>query len=984
MRMETNAGASLTPHLLRLFREAAHLTQEELAERAAVSVRTISNLERGVARRAHLETVRRLTAALGLTNEQSALFFEAVCFHHVGRSTVSTEDPGGDGAPPVHALDLPQTAHTPATITFEVPAVAPAQVRGVLHFPLPVPITSLLGRERDIMKIIELVRHRSTRLLTITGPGGVGKTHLTLQVASQLARQGAADNTVVEPLFADGIAFVSLAALQDPTLLLTAIAQALELREDDAQTFDTLVETYLRDRAMLLLLDNCEHLLPAIAPRLAHLLECAAEVTLLTTSRVALHLRGEQIYPLHPLPLPAEHETALTPIEQSPAVQLFVERASALDISTPFALTPANAGIVAAICQRVDGLPLAIELAAARTALFSPALLLEQLEGSMSLLTEGPDDLPARQQTLRATVRWSHDLLPPTAQQLFRRLSVFAGGWTLDAAYQVWREEVPGTTGMKGSGVQGASQGGNVHAYGDAWEASETLEALVEEPRSPLASVAEVLALLVDFHLVQRGRQDTNSGSHGESVGSEPRFTMFETVRDYAWELLQEAGEDEEAIQRHSAYYATLAETAERNLSGPERLRWTTCLKHETPNLRAALRRSLDQQQVVVALRMSTALARFWLGRGYLSEGRAWLERALNLTVDLAADLSSFCDQGITLIPRSEPSSLTSEGKGTYAIYPRRDPMELVKQVKRGEHVGEGSPPEWLAYYSRALARNALLTAMQSDFLTAVRDYELSLELMRFLGDPVGIAQVLNNLGDCVRMQGDRQRALQLYQESLALKLVTGDELGISNSLNNIGLVQLELGDLDAAEQTLLTCLERTRPLNDRARTARALANLGYAANLSHRYTDAHRYLQESVLLWRTLDDPVGLAYALGNLGDTFFGTGAYEQALLRLREAIRLFQQANIPIEMANGLEHTAFVFCAQSQYLVAVRLVAAASLVRSALGLKQSPADEEECAAWLSRARSELGDLLYRQAWNEGRRLSLDEAIAVAQVNP
>ena len=975
MGMEPNTGA--TPHVLRLFREAAHLTQEELAERAAVSVRTISNLERGVAQRAHLDTVRRLTAALGLTTEQSALLFEAVCFRHTVRGTVRAEDQGRDGAPPLHTPDLPRTAPMVATTTSHVPQAAQAQVRGAQRFPLPVPITRLLGRERDIMKITELLRQRSTRLLTITGPGGVGKTHLALQVASQLAWH--ADASAAGPVFADGIAFVSLAALQDPTLLMAAIAQALDLREGTAHAFDTLVETYLRDRALLLLLDNCEHLLPAIAPRLAHLLECAAELTLLTTSRVALHLRGEQVYPLHPLPLPAEHESSLTAIEQSPAVQLFVERAGALDLSAPFALSPTNAGVVAAICQRVDGLPLAIELAAARTAHFSPLLLLERLEQSMPLLTDGPHDLPERQQTLRATVRWSHDLLPPTAQQLFRHLSVFAGGWTLDAAYQVWGGDVRGRTGGRKSGMRSAGHGGGGRACrdADAWEAWEASEAS-EGPRSPLASAAEVLALLVDYHLIQRVRQDAdprNLDDSGEAAGSEPRFTMFETVRGCAWELLQEAAEDEGAIQRHSTYYVTLAETAERNLSGPEQLRWSTRLKQEVPNLRAALRRSLDRQQFVVALRTSTALARFWLGRGYLSEGRAWLERALTLTADLTADLRTVCGQGIALAPTSEPSSAASERGGMRAM---RGLMESV------ERAADGSPPEWLAYYARALARRALLAAMQSDFAVALHDYETSLELMRFLEDPVGIAQVLNNLGDCVRMQGDHRRALQLYQESLDLKLATGDELGISNSLNNLGLVQLELGDLEAAEQTLLSCLERTRPLNDRARTARALANLGYAANVSHRYVDAHRYLQESVLLWRTLDDPVGLAYALGNQGDTFYSVGAYEQALLRLREATGLYQQANVPIDMANGLEHIAYVWCAQSQYLFAVRLVAAASVIRGAMGLQRSPADEEQCAAWLSRARAALGDVPYQQAWDEGRGLSLDEAIAAALADP
>jgi len=433
---------------------------------------------------------------------------------------------------------------------------------------LPASLTSLIGREKETASLGQLLRSPDIRLVTITGPGGVGKTSLALQVAHEL-----------QDAFVDGVFFISLAAITDSTLIIPTIAHTLGVIESpDRLLLDSLKE-FLRDRQVLLLLDNFEQIIAA-APLLTELLEVCPELRMLVTSREVLRLRGEHEFPLSPLALP--DQPSLEILMQYPSVALFVQRAQA---SQPdFKLTPENASAVTEICARLDGLPLAIELAAARIKLLPPQAMLRQLQESpLQMLTGGARDLPARQQTLRNTVQWSYDLLNADEQRLFRWLSVFVGGCTFEVAKVICEQA-----------------------------SLDNLDSLVNK------------SLL--------GQHETDHS---------PRLSMLETIREFGFEQLIHTHELESARRAHATYYLTFAEDAERELTGADQKSWLQRLEREQDNMRAALHWAIEHSEVEFAQRMAGALQPFWFRRGRWSEGRRWLEDSL------AMESSSTLNQSI-------------------------------------------------------------------------------------------------------------------------------------------------------------------------------------------------------------------------------------------------------------------------------------------------------------------------------------------------
>ena len=602
---------------------------------------------------------------------------------------------------------------------------------------LPLQLTSFVGRQKELADGLELLA--STRLLTLTGPGGTGKTRLAIQVAAEAAEQ-----------FGHGVFFVPLAPISNPELVPSAMATSLALTQVSGPPLDHL-KRYLRDREVLLVLDNFEHVLPA-GRYVAELLHSAQSVKTMVTSRAPLHLSGEQELPVPPLPVPDPGaRESLDVMSDHAAVTLFVERASAA--RPHFRLTAENAPAVAAITARLDGLPLAIELAAARVRVLSPEAIAPRLEDSLALLSGGARDLPARQQTLRDTISWSYDLVPEAGQHLLARLAVFRGGAALTQA-----EEVCGPTAELG------------------------------------IDVLDGFDVLVDQSLLRSSQ-----------LNGEPRVVMLETIRDFAQERLDASGETETVRRRHTLAYVALAEEAEPHLLYRDQVRWLDQLEQEHDNLRTALSWALERGETDLALRLSSALWRFWQIRGHLSEAEERLGAALAL---------------------------------------------------RG-----GEP----AHRAQALEAAGGVAYWQGDMETALDLYQQSLELTRELGDQARIANALVNLGYpyAYQSESDPETADRLFSESLAISQQLKDEAGIAKALYGQASVRWISADWGRARQLF----NESEDLLDRADEpflrAWALYMLSNVEVSDSRADVALPLLVEGIGLFAEVGDLTGILFSL-------------------------------------------------------------------------------------------------------------------------
>jgi predicted ATPase len=559
--------------------------------------------------------------------------------------------------------------------------------------------------------------------------------------------------------FDDGVYLVELTSLRDPALVGAAIALALGVKEAGGRPVAELLTSYLRDKALLLLLDNLEQVLDA-APLVAGLLAACPRLTILATSRVPLRLRAERQFLVDPLALPdAAQLTDIAAIVRAPAVALFVERAQA--VAPDFVLTSENAAAVATICIRLDGLPLAIELAAARSKLFAPTALLRRLDRRLALLSHGPHDLPRRQQTLRAAITWSYDLLSEAEQRLFRRLGIFVGGCTLDAV------------------------------------------AAVCDTDGDLAnSVVDGMAALLDQSLVQR-----EMGADGE-----PRFTMLETIREYALEQL-EASDEAENIQRpHAEYYLMLAETAEAHLRGPEQAVWLDRLDNEHDNFRAVLAWSIERRAADLGLRLAGALYWFWEMRAYQREGGTWLEEVLAHPQGAAA---------------WRAKALAGAGALAWQVDPGQAIGLLTKSLMLYRAIEDESG------IARASLHLGELALYEEDYGQAISLCEESLRLFRKLKDKIGIAWATEDLGGLMLVQKNYVPAKVFLEESFTLGKELGDRRKMASSLRSLGFVALMQGEHQQAAQLCKESLILCRQLGHKRFIVDCLLGLAGAAAIA-------------------------------------------------------------------------------------------------------------------------------------------------------
>lgn len=758
-----------------------------------------------------------------------------------------------------HLKDLFRPEHVFQVVAPDLPSEFPP-LKTLDNRPnnLPVQPTPLIGREKQVGDVAGLLSKADVRLVTLTGPGGTGKTRLALQVSADMLDR-----------FPDGVWFVELAALVEAKLVMSTVAQLVGVKETGGTAILDTLKEHLKDKHLLLVLDNFEQVANA-AKDVSQLLSAGTGVKVLVTSRIPLRIKGEREYVVPPLSLPdPRHLPALEKLTQYEAVRLFIERATS--VKADFEVTNDNAPAVAEICVRLDGLPLAIELAAARIRLFPPQALLSRLSSRLKLLTGGARDASARQQTLRGAIDWSYDLLSDGEQQLFRRLAVFQGGRTFEAIEAV------------------------CNAEGDLQiDMLDGVESLVSK------------SLL---------KQE-------EGAGGEPRFIMLETIQEYAAEKLDECGEAEELRRRHANYFLGLAEEAEPQLVGPQQPKWLSRLDDVLDNLRAALQYLQNKGSNEELLRLAGSLWYFWWLKGYLDEGREQLSRAM-------------------------------------ATGPDRPPNAQLAKVLTGA---------------------AVLAFDQADYQTSLSLLERSVAMYRQLGHDEGLSLSLNTLAWEMIHLGENVRGKELAEESLLLSRKTGDRWHMAGALNTLGIASTNEGDAQQGIKYIEESLALFREIGDLQAITAQTNNLGYALLLQADYGRAGLLLRESLDLAEKRGDSWTRAATLGSLGLLALDQSRYTEATTLFQESLSVVEEIGDKRGIISALEGLAQVAAAQDNLDRAVRLWSVAVVLREAIGLPQEPADQARYEQSISSLRSRLSEAVFSDAWQKGRAMNMEQAIAYA----
>jgi predicted ATPase/DNA-binding CsgD family transcriptional regulator len=763
---------------------------------------------------------------------------------------------------------------------------------------LPAQLTPLIGREQEVAAVCTLLQQPQVRLVTLTGTGGIGKTRLSLEVGARLLQA-----------FPGGVCFVPLASVSHSEQVLPTMVHLLGLvQPQSGHQHDRdreYLHAFLRDKQFLLVLDNFEQVVEA-APQLTDLLASCPQLKLLVTSRAVLHVQGEHEFVVPPLAVPKHtHLPAVEVLAQYPAVNLFLQRAQA--IKSDFARTKANLQAIATICVHLDGLPLAIELAAARIKLLPPPALLQRLTHPLDVLTGGARDVPLRQQTLRNTLAWSYHLLEEGEQQLFRQLAIFVRGCTLEAIEAVHRA----ITGKAGSVLDG-------------------------------------VASLIDKSLLLSIEQE----------GDEPRLLMLQTIREYGLELLGATQESATTHQAHAHYYLSLAEQATPEYGGPRQAFWLDRLEREHDNLRAALQWSLEQVEVngdesssSLALRLGIALRRFWLVHAHVQEGRDFLERALAASEHV--------------LPSLRAQALLAAANLVIAMNEYTRAQALAQEaLTLCRHLGDQSG----VAFSLHLLGGALWVTGN---LTAGRPLvEESLALFGVLGDLDQMAWTLSQLGMIENSQGEYNKARTLFEESLALHRQMHHQRGIAFAAIRLAQTLFASQSEQTNVETLLEeGLTLSGALGDKDSLAYAKMLRGQMVFRQGDLATAHALLEESARLYREVGSRHGLAEAFVHLARVDLALGEGSAAQARYEESLSIGKALSNRGLSALSLEGLARLAVGQGAFARAAQLWGEAEALRQTAGIPLPPLDTSDYDRALDAARSHLGEAAFAAAWNLGR---------------
>jgi predicted ATPase len=828
---------------------------------------------------------------------------------------------------------------------------------------LPMQLTSFVAREAEVAAVQQLLHGDDVRLVTLTGPGGIGKTRLALAIATRALAK-----------FQEGVFFVSLASINESALLLPTIAQTLGLRETPNTTVRQTLHQYLHDKELLLLLDNFEQIVAA-APEIRDLLASAPRLKVLVTSREALQVRGEQEFPVPALELPdLRHFPPPARLEQFAAIRLFVQRAQA--VKPDFALDSANAATIAEICKRLDGLPLALELTAASVKLLSVQAILARLVERFDLPSRGLRDLPDRQRTLRASIGWSYDLLTAEEKALFRRLCIFSGSFALEVA-----------------------------------------EVLCRKTGSDEMLVLDIVASLVSKSLLK----PFDAGEHDPRFT--PRFSMLETIREFGLKQLEAEGEIQAVRAAHAAYYDELAQEADREIWGAAVAEWISRLDMENENLRAALSYYLAHPEgAEAALRMAGSLWRFWEIRGYIQEGRAWFDRALRRRAEVppagqwlplhgAGNLAN--DQGeyaianqhyldalhllqgmlpeltealkIARTRRAIANTLANLGHTAMlrsqweeAVAFSQEAIDIHRQLLAEGVISRFSSLVGLAI---PITNLGMIKFYQSDYEQAAAFSSEGLTIYREVGDERGIGWNLHTLGTVARDRGDYDKAAKLFQEAKFLleKLSNkADMVALCRDLGELARVQ---GDDEKAEKEFQVGLALAQELGDKKEIANLLDRLSLLARRQDSFATAFALSNESIAMQRDLGNLLDLSHSLQSRGELALAQADFCAASTDLQESLRLKAQLGERkglVALFKVLASLAMAEGGRAGY--AARLLAAAERLRLAIGVAIPPCERDVDDARANAIRVALGQDAFTAAWAEGQAMELEEAIAYA----